>query len=152
MNWALILAIWGSILSTILAILKILEHKKDRVNIKVTVRGNYKIIPTTRAYGNRPLIMIEAANRGRRPVTLVRAALLLPRKDGYLLCLDSMTATRPVELSEGKSHQYLMFEDVVRNKYGLTPDKYIACVGDATGRCYWSHNILKRVVKVHTTK
>lgn len=154
MNWTPILAIWGSILSTILAVLKVLEYRKDRANIKVTVMGNYKIFPTTEAYGNRPLVMITAANRGRRPVTLAGAALLLPRKHEYkyIICADSLTTGRPIELTEGKSHQYRMFEDDVKNKYGLTPEKYVACVWDATGRYYWSHNIFKRFLKLRRIK
>jgi hypothetical protein len=151
MNWTPILAIWGSILSTILAVLKVLEYRKDRANIKVTVMGNYKIFSATGAYGNRPLVMITAANRGRRPVTLTGAALLLPRKNEYkyVICADSITA---IELTEGKSHEYLMFEDDVKNQYGLTPEKYIACVWDATGTYYWSHNIFKRFLKLRRIK
>ena len=152
MNWTLVLAIWGSILSTILSLLKILEYRKDRANVKVTVTGNYKIVATTEAYGDRPLVMINAANRGRRPVTLTGASLLGPRKKQYLICADSMTTGRPVELTEGKSHFYLIFEDDVKNKYGLTPEKYVACVWDATGRYYWSHNVLKRLLKLHRIK
>jgi hypothetical protein len=142
MNWTLVLAIWGSILSTILAIVKILEYRKERANVKVTVMGNYIMEPTTRAYGNRPLIMITAANRGRRPATLVGAAMLLPQRREYLLCADSMTAARPIELTEGKSHQYLMFEDNVKNKYGLQPEKYVRVFGmppeDIIGRTIFS--------------
>lgn len=152
MNWTLVLALWASILSTILAVVKILEYRKDRLHIKVTVKGNYRIVPITKAYGNRPLVVITAANRGRRPVTLLKAGLLLPRKEGYLLCFDSMTAMRSVELTEGKSHDYLMSEDDVKKKYALTPKKYVAFVSDATGRSYWSHNILRRFLKLRRTK
>lgn len=152
MSWTLILAIWGSILSTILAILKILDYKKDRANINVTVKGNYKIVPSSKAYGDRPLVVITAVNKGRRPVTLVQAALLTSRKGGYLLCADSLTAMRPVELTEGKAHNYLMFEDHLKKKYGLTPEKYVAFVCDATGRYYWTHKKLKRFLKLRRTK
>ncbi len=148
MSWTLVLAIWGAILSTALAVLKALEYRKDRANIKVTVMGNYKVVPIGEAYGNKPLVMITAANKGRRPVALAGAALKLPRKKGHLICFDSMTATRPFELTEGKSHPYLMFEDDVKERYGLTPEKYVACVWDATGKKYWSHNKLKRFLRL----
>ncbi|MCK4404487.1 MAG: hypothetical protein KAW02_05290 [candidate division Zixibacteria bacterium] len=152
MNWTFALAIWGAFLSTTLAVLKVLEFRRDRGNIKITVKGSYKILPTTKAYGNRPLVVITAVNKGRRPVTLKGAALLLPRKEGHLICIDSMTAGRSVELTEGRSHDYLMFEDDVKNQYGLTPAKYVACVWDATGRYHWSHGILKRFLKLHRMK
>jgi hypothetical protein len=151
MNWTLILAIGGWFLSIMLGVLKVLEYRRDRPNIKVRVKGDYKISPTTTEYGDKPLVIITVANRGRRPVTLVKAGLLLPKR-GYLICLDSMTATRPVELTEGKSHDYIMSEEDLKSKYGLTPEKYVACVWDATGKSYWSHNILKRFLKLHRIK
>lgn len=151
MDITLILAIWGSILSTILAFFKILEYRKDRADIKVTVVGGYKIHPPTTVYGDKQLLSITAANRGRRPVTLKKAGLLLPRK-GYLLCADTMTALRDVELTEGKSHQYLMNEEGLIKDYGLPPEKYVACVIDAAGRYYYSHNILKRILKLSRSK
>jgi hypothetical protein len=116
MNITLVLAIWGSILSSILAGLKILEYRKDRADVKVTVRGNYEVVPTTTVYGKRPIVLITAVNKGRRPVTLRGAALLSPRKRHYLLCADSMTAMRDIALTEGKSHQYLMSEDDLKKK------------------------------------
>ena len=156
MSSTLILAIWGSVLSTILAFLKILEYRKDKADVKVTVKGNYKIFPQKTVYGDKKLVLITAANRGRRPITLRGAALLLPRgkpeKTGYLLCADPMTAMRDVELSEGKSHQYLMEENGLIDKYKLPPEKYVACVWDATGRYYWSHNIIQRFLKLHKVK
>ena len=139
-------------MSSILAGLKILEYRKDRADVKVTVRGNYEVVPTTTVYGKRPIVLITAVNKGRRPVTLRGAALLSPRKRHYLLCADSMTAMRDIELTEGKSHQYLMSEDDLKKKHELTPEKYVACVWDATGRYYWSHNILKRLLKLHRVK
>jgi hypothetical protein len=152
MNWTLVLAIWGALLSTVLAVVKILDYRKERANVKVAVKGSYKVVPISRTYGNRPLVMISVVNTGRRPVTLMGAALLLPRKAGHLVCIDSMTAARPVELTEGKPHQYLMFEDDVKNKYGLAPRKYVACVWDGTGKYYWSHDIFKRLLKLRRIK
>lgn len=149
MNITTLLAIWGSVVSTILALIKIIEFRRDRANVKVTVRGGYKIIPINHPenpYGDKYLISITAANKGRRPVTLEQAGLLLPRwKEGrYAIANESL---KYIELLEGKSHDYHIIENDVK-KEGLTPKNYVAYVRDATGRCFWSHNFLCRLIKL----
>jgi len=96
------------------------------------------------------LVIIKAVNRGRRPVTLNNASLLLPNGN-YLLCGDSTTA-KVAELTEGKSHVYLMDEDSLKEKYKLTPNKYVACVIDTLEKHYWSCGILMRLLKVSRVK
>ena len=153
---ALALAIYGSILSTILAVLKILEYRKDRPNVKVTVQGNWTFNTPTTVYGNKRYVVIRATNKGRRPVTLELAALLKPRKKSeefpYIICADPYTAAKPVELTEGKSHDYLLLEEGLDKDCDLAPNKYVACVRGATGKFYWSHNILQRLIKLHRIK
>jgi hypothetical protein len=142
------LAIWGAILSTILAILKIVEFYKDRANIKVRVKGGYYVYPANHPknpYGDKSLVSITASNNGRRNVTLKKAGLLMPRGGKYLVPVGSI---KSIELSEGKSHDYELSEDEIKQK-GLTPDKYVAFVIDANGQYYWSHNFLKRLIKLH---
>ncbi len=142
------LAIWGAVLSTLLAVLKLIEFFRDRANIKVTVRGNYKV-PEDPLYGDASYVLITAANKGRRPVTITHASLLVPGSQEYLLAKDSLTH---VELTEGKSHNYPINENDVKSKSGLHPDKYVACVIDATGRYFWSHNFLMRFLKLRRIK
>lgn len=144
--------ILGWLISAVLALLKILEYRRDKASIKVTVRGNYGIIPEDTRYGSGNKIVITVANRGRRPVTLTHAALLMPRnsKTHYLVSVDALSRT--VKLGEGESHTYLLNEDEAKKKYNLTPDKYVACVIDATGRHYWSHSKLKRLIKLGRIK
>lgn len=151
-----LLITWGGwLLAVILGILKISEHFRDRANIKVTVYGNYEVYPKNTPYGNATLLTINAANVGRRPVTLTKAALLMPKnsKNKYLLCADPVSdALASHELTEGKSRDYIMNEDVLKKEYGLTPSKYVACVYNATGKCYWSHNWLTRLIKLGRIK
>lgn len=150
-----ILAFWGAILSTILGVLKILEYRRDRPNIKVTVKGNMKVFPQITPYGNANLLVITAANISRRNVTLTTAALLMPRssKTKYLLCSDSVSkAWSSMELKEGQARDYIMDEDVLKKEHNLTADKYVACVSDATGKYYWSCNWLKRLIKLGRIK
>ena len=149
-----ILAIWGAVLSSLLAIFKTFEYCRDRANIKVTVKGNYKALNKDNPYGDATILTITAANIGRRPVTLKTAALLMPRGKGpYLLCADPISnALSAIEIKEGQFRDYNLNEDIVKSKYDLTPDKYVACVYDATGKVYWSHNWLKRWWKLGRIK
>lgn len=148
-DWGLIL---GWLISGILLLLRILEYRRDRASIKVTVRGNYGIIPEDTRYGSGNKIVITVANKGRRPVTLTKAGCLLPRncKYHFFYFRDSLDST--VELKEGKSHVYITDEEKVKKEYNLTPDKYVAFVVDATGKCYWSHNKLERLRKLGRIK
>jgi len=154
MNLTLILAIWGSVLSTILAILELFKFRRDRAIINVRVRGDYVFIPKDHPgnpYGDKSLISISVSNSGRRPVTLKKAGLLLPRgtaKSKYLVPFGSV---KTIELGEGKSHDYDFLEEEAK-KYGLLPNKYVAFALDATGKCYWSHNILKKFYKLKRIK
>jgi hypothetical protein len=64
------------------------------------------------------------------------------------MCLDPYSAKYPVELTEGKYHDFIMNEDQLKEEYKLPPDKYVAFVGDATGRTYYSHNFITRFWKL----
>ena len=150
-----ILAIWGAVVSTILAFLRVKEfYREDRPKIKVTVEGDYYVLPKNHPqnpYRDKPLVSITAINVGRRPVTLKKAGLLMPRnkeKKKYLVGVDSVTS---IDLTEGKSHDYHLLEDEIKNK-GLTPDKYVAFVIDAAGKYYWSHGVFKRYLTLHRIK
>lgn len=57
-----------------------------------------------------------------------------------------------IELKEEKSYAYIVDEEKVKKEYNLTPDKYVAFVVDTTGKCYWSHDKLKRLRKLGRIK
>ena len=144
------LAVWGAIVSTVLAFIKIKEFLYEgKPRIRVAVAGDYYVLPSDHPqnpYGDKPLISITAINVGRRPVILKKAGLLMPKGKGkkYLISVGSITS---INLSEGQSHDYNILEDEVKSK-GLTPSKYVAFVIDATGKYYWSHNIFMRFLKL----
>jgi hypothetical protein len=150
MTLTTVMAIWGSIVSTILALLKVSEsYREGRPRIKVTVRGDFYVVPTNHPlnpYGDQSLLSITAVNIGRRPVTLEKAGLLTQKgeKNTYAIFGDSV---KSIHLTEGKSHAYNLLENEIKGK-GLTPNKYVAFVCDASGRFYWSHNILRRYLKL----
>ena len=145
-----ILAVWGAALSTVLGLIKYLEFRRDRPHIIVTVKGNYRILPRNTIYGDHLYVCISAANKGRRPVTLSNAALLMPRKykDKYLVCVDRWRAVTAVEVREGQKRDYLARQDDIP----FPSNKYVACVSDVTGRHYWSHNFIMRFIKLHRIK
>jgi hypothetical protein len=153
MNWALLLAIWGAILSTSLGVLKIVEFMRDRVNIKIGVKGGYVVVPSDHPfnpYGNKPLISITVANAGKRPATITQAGLLTPRGMGkkYLVAVESV---KFVDLTEGKSSSYHLFEEEVK-KSGISSDKYVAYALTATWEKFFSHNIFSRIKKLQRLK
>ena len=149
-----ILAIWGAGLSTFLALLKLLGFRKDRAIVKITVKGGYKVFSKNNPYGDMTILSVTVANRGRRPITIKNVGLIMPRgsKAGLIVCADPITALKPFELTEGKSHVYNFNEDEIEKENKLTPDKHIACAADATGKIYYSHNFLTRLIKLHKIK
>ena len=68
---------------------------------------------------------------------------------GFTVSQDSML--QEVELTEGKDQTYNINEEEA-TKDGLTPDKYVAYVLDATGKMYYSHNIICRLWKLKRFK
>ena len=147
----LILGLVSTLALVVLVILGILEYRRNRPIIRVTVRGGYRIPPEVSKYVSGGKIVITAINKGRRPVTLTKAGFILPKKykDSYFIAADSL---KIVKLEEGESKDYIVDEDTVKAMYGLLPGKYIAFVIDATGNCHWSHNKLKRLIKLGRIK
>lgn len=140
----------GWFISGILLLIRILEYRRDKSKIKVTVRGHYGIIPEDTVFRPGNKIIINAVNKGRRPMTLTQAGLLLPRDCKAKYLIDTYSATN-IRLEEGEPHIYILDENAVK-KYGVTSDKYVAYVIDATGRFYWSHNKLERLRKLGRIK
>lgn len=139
--------IYGAILSTILAVIKIVEIRRDRPVLKVTVSGDWIFHPNPFP-GEKTTIAIKAVNLGHRPITLTGAGLLMPGKR-YLMCADSISQSyAPVELAYGKAKEYYMGETSTQKEYKLAPDKYVAYIKDMTGRAHYSHNIFQRWFKL----
>lgn len=138
----LLLAIWGAVLSTILALIRIVEFLKDRPEVKVWVSGGFKIYPPIGEYANMDLIHISVVNTGRRPITISGAGLVYPRGTAhrYTIAQDSI---QNVELTEGRTHSYFIDEKKAL-EYGQKSEKYVAFAQASTGKKYYSHGMLKR--------
>ena len=98
----LVLAIWGAVLSTALFIIKIIEFRRDRATIRVS--ATYGLMPVgldPLADDVQDIIVLQAVNVGRRPITLTSA--YLPLSDGRsILALRSLRTPLPCTLNESE--------------------------------------------------
>jgi hypothetical protein len=140
-------AIYGAAVATAALLWNVYVGLRDRSNVKVKVAhgfltGGPNIGPV--------MILIEAMNKGRRPVTLTSVGFTLP--DGKTLVL--METRLPVDLTEGKSHTERiphneLRRQLIENGYHSPPTR--AWFGDATGRKHESHlgQIGKALMETH---
>lgn len=146
-----ILAIYGAILSSFLACIHLikflLDVQKDRVHLRVTVKGDWKIYPLNTIYGDATYVCIKVANVGHRPVAIQTAGLLKP-KNGFLVCTDALVGGGSKRLEEGDSRDFLLRQDDVEKKYGIRPREYVAFINDQAGRIFYSHNPLARFIRL----
>jgi len=101
----MILSLISTVALAILVILGILEYRRNRANIEVTVKGEY--VTSLESFVGSTKIIITAINTGRRPVTLIQAGLLLPIdfEDEYFIAKDSI---KNIRLKERDSYNYVM--------------------------------------------
>lgn len=149
MDTTLKIAIYGALVSTIMAIKQILDYYRDRADIKIWVKGGYKYFPETAVYKDKIYIRVDVSNRGRRPTTITSCALRIPKKHKkeplWLLIGDS--ARNPKRLLEGESQTYMAEEDEIK-KYNLIDKDLVVCAIDATGKYYWADNVFIRWIKL----
>ena len=148
--FSLALAIWGAMLSTILAALKIAEFTRDKVDLRVTFRGGYAIYPETAVTRNKTYIMIKASNRGRRPVTIESssAGLMIPWSKLSANVSPFGQFGQPVTtLAEGQSYSYYIDETEFKKKSKKDVGDCIAYVYDQTGRMFYSCGLFNRLIK-----
>lgn len=125
------LAWFGALVSFALAVLRILEFRRDRANVVVTYAPGYEILNSPDYDPHKTYALVTVANQGRRPVTIKTiAALPKSKKDKAMILLDSFRLG-PRELSEGKSTDYVFEQDQV----DFAKLKYIVAY-DMTGKQY----------------
>ena len=96
-NYIIILAIYGSIISTLGIILSIYNYNRDKAKIKVN--ASIGLFSGTSEDG-KVFLFIKAINSGRRPITL--SSVGIRTSDGGNILMRKISL--PMELSEGKSH------------------------------------------------
>ncbi len=141
-NITLILAIWGAFLSTLLAIIEFIKFLKDKPYILVKVENSSVFYNTDEQRLNKPSIIVNVSNRGSRPITISKIYLLPPPDLGNMLATINII-TAPIEITEGKS--YNIREELESE---ANANDFMACAEDATGRYFWSHNLIFRLTNI----
>lgn len=139
-----LLAFWGAILSTILAVIQIMKFRYEGVRIRIKILSNFKAHPPVEPYGDNPLVIIKVSNVGKGATTLTHAWLMAPIKT--LISADCFLKGQQ-KLQEGDFTQYIFRTSDVQ-QYGINPRDYVAVVSDAAGREFYSHIFLMRWFKI----
>ncbi|SRR5258708_6977159 len=125
----LIVAIYAAVISTMTGIAQVMNYRRDRDKIKVTVQRDMQMYGDLR-FADMTLTIVKVANAGRRPVTITSVGFerLFPNKHGVFTTINP---DLPYELTEGK---YLVAQV---NQAGLDFD-VIQCwwATDAVGRTH----------------
>ena len=149
-----LLSAWGALLSTVLGGIKLAEFLQGQVQLHVALKRDRKVHPKTTIYGDKTYIVITASNRRQRPVFLGTAGLVYRRtrkqKNGGCIAGDSMRQPQPIKLDEGMSHDFMIEQESVEKDVGR--DAYIAFVSDGTGRTFYSHGWLGRLIRIWRLK
>ena len=106
------LAWFGALLSSALALLRVLEFRRDSARVVVSYATGYEVLNSPDHDPDKTYAVVKVVNRGRRPVTITSiAALPKSRKDKVLMLMDALRGSR--ELLEGKSTEYLFEQDLM---------------------------------------
>ncbi len=132
-----VIAWYGAILSSVLAVVTILRYLGERVQIKVSAEQNYLVTPGA---DTEELILLSAVNIGKRPVTLVSGSLLLANRGQMLPTAPSYFGKPlPLKLEEGDVCTLYIHADEARRGEREEKSKVVAVVfRDAAGRKFKS--------------
>ncbi len=151
MGITLKIALYGAIVSTIgitlsiiTALVQVFSYRRDRADIKIKVRGDYRVYPETTIYGDKDYVSVNVVNKGRRPIMITQCAVKMPvgAKPKWFTLAEAFQSG-PRKLNEGEFTDYMLAEDQLR-QCGLTVKDIAVCVLDPVGRYYWADNILIR--------
>lgn len=143
------LIIIATVLSVILSVIRVIDFIKEKYNVKVRVKGNSIIFDGTEISKKNTYIIISIINIGKEPVTIINAGLLSPEIKGCYLFKNSI---RNQKLNTSDCIDYPMLEEIVKKKFDISKRKYAAYACDNAGRVYYSHNFIKRLIRIHKIK
>jgi hypothetical protein len=148
-DWTTVAGVIGAVGAVLAILWPIRAAWLDRPRLRFVLQPGMKAYPPTSAYGTMTILSIRVTNVGRRPTSVTCVSLLMPKgtQNTYLLCVDPLTATYPVELKENQGHTFVMNEDKIGTQFHLTPDRYVIRVDTAARRAYWSHGLWARCRK-----
>ena len=135
------ISIIALIISGILALIRIYDFIKEKYNIKVKIQGNSIIADGRPIDENNRFVVVSVVNMGKEPITINGAALINPNGKTELLLPGSLEIKK---LNTSDSRDYLIAEKNIPFDY----KKSVACVIDSSGRYYYSHNFIKRYLRL----
>jgi len=125
---------YAAIVSTGLLIIEFLRFWRERVNLVLKCKANCRLYGTATTWpyrADKDYIIITVINKGKRPVTIQNVGYVPKNKKDKSGILHDSLARGSRELTEGKSTDYLLQQDLV----DLTKVKYFVAY-DLTGRMY----------------
>ena len=132
-NTALVIAIYGAVLSTIALVWNIYNSSQDKPKVKVRVNFGF----TSSAVGTSGhLLIVTAINKGKRSVYLFSMGLRSGKED----LLNLKTSGLPCEVKGGGSHsEWFEVKELKDRQFDY------AWYRDATGKIYKSKSINKKL-------
>ncbi len=100
-DFTLILASYGALISTLVAIWQIHSIWRDKADVRVT--PNIGILGSLNE--TRKVFMVDIINKGRRPVTISSIQVRLKDGKDWLFIAPYANQGLPKELTEGRSHK-----------------------------------------------
>jgi hypothetical protein len=129
---SLITGILGSLLGAAAIVISVLNYRRDKPQLKVTLKWDMTEVGTRRMMG-----LVKVANIGRRPVHLSVVALEIGghQKYSHLILNDSIKGKR---LDEGNKPEGFMVNYDQMAQYKEVWDKIRAVAEDSNGKSYYS--------------
>lgn len=128
----IIIAIYGAVLSTIVALFNIIKHFNDKPKIVVKTKPSF-FYESSDPGKEIKKIGVEIINSGKRPITISYSGFKLGIKTNMNIC-QIIDPNLPKQIAEGES--YTSYTDFIEGSH----DKIIyAWVKDATGKEYKSN-------------
>jgi hypothetical protein len=129
---SLITGILGSLLGAAAIVISVLNYRRDKPQLKVTLKWDMTEVGTRRMMG-----LVKVANIGRRPVHLSVVALEVGghQKYSHLILSDSVKGKR---LDEGDKPEAFIVNYDQMDQYKEVWDKIRAVAEDSTGKSYYS--------------
>lgn len=121
---------YGAIVATASVIATGYNVLRDRAKLRIDIKPNMKVYPSTTPYGDTTNVVVSVVNVGRRPITISSVWFERDKASKSLLLSDSLHRGS-IELAEGKGSDYLCNQAQPEMK-----DIRYACVLDSKGRTH----------------
>ncbi|MCH8305405.1 MAG: hypothetical protein IIB94_09795 [Candidatus Marinimicrobia bacterium] len=124
-------------------ILGILNFKRDKAKVKVTLQWDMKILGNPKYDENKSWGIVTVVNIGRRPIFISHASIKLPRgfDASFLIIAEGMSGKK---FSEGDPPETFILTQEDLGKYSAVWKKLRATVIDSTGKEYHSKKVIMK--------